>query len=323
VIEVLPDPAPLGAESQELAWEFDTGAGFAAFANPLSPFYEAATPGRLRVTETIRRGAESRARSLVLTVAEAAAALPSLPALPVVFDGAALADVALAGERVAGWRNAAFPAAPERFEPTAATRMPVYATLGRRRAVQFDTAGEAAPNLSYPQRFLRGEAASVQLRADDDSLWTHSFSFQPTRLVALRHIVSLAASGTTRRNFVLQHTAAGALVLRLMQPDASEDTLQNGYNVLIPAMTAGTPYALTLRKRAPATVEAFVGAAAPVPLGVGAGTVLASSLRLGQVQGGTFSFEGFFFDWIAEPAAADDATCLARNALLLERARPA
>jgi hypothetical protein len=85
VIEILPDPAPVGAADQTLVWEFDAGSGYVAFDNPLAPLYEVTDPGLLRITETLAGPAGSVSRQLVLTlVATQQTEAPVLVGAPVI-----------------------------------------------------------------------------------------------------------------------------------------------------------------------------------------------------------------------------------------------
>jgi hypothetical protein len=93
VIEVLPDPAPVNATQQVLSWELDAGTGFTAFENPAAPFYEALTPGALRVTETISDGVQSLSRVLEIAVVESVIVPPVAVTVPVIAGAAAVGQI--------------------------------------------------------------------------------------------------------------------------------------------------------------------------------------------------------------------------------------
>jgi hypothetical protein len=93
VIEILPDPAPVGAEDQTLIWEFDVGTGYVAFENPLSPLYEVTDPGLLKITETLSSRVGSVSRQLVLTLVAA-----QQTEAPVLVGAPAIAGTASVGQ---------------------------------------------------------------------------------------------------------------------------------------------------------------------------------------------------------------------------------
>ena len=253
-------------------------------------------------------------------ITAAAGSVPSLPSTVVQFDSNETGSVTVETGRVAEWKNAqdlggiAFWTAP-----SVARRPAFVAAYDRVGAIHFDTAGGSPPIMEYPERWLNYDGGSVALRADGTSLWTHSLCFMPIALGGVRYIVSAASSSTSRRMFVLYHTTT-SLYLRLNQLDGALDTTART-TLIDGTLAINTPYAITLRKDAAGDVKAFVGNnSTPITCNVGTLSLMPSITRIGQASSGTTAFNGYVFDWIAEPNAdLSNANCAARNATLLSR----
>jgi hypothetical protein len=329
ILTVTEEPAFDGTPALEIArqWQRDTGTGWTDIVGRTGQSY-ALSPedagADVAILYTATNGAGSATvRSNPIGKIQVAAGLPALPPLVAVFDSNDATTVSSSGGRVIEWRNAVDPANAGWWTASSTARRPAHADVFGRRAIHFDTTADSAPMLEYPTRTLAGAGgASVPLHAGAATPFTHSICFMPTGFAGLRYIVSCAGSATARRMFVLYHDASGNLHLRLMQDDGAPNTFAAGFTTLVAGMAPNVPYAITLRKNGASDVDAFVGGdPTPIRCGVGTLSLLPTLIRMGQASAGTTAFEGYVFDWIAEPDnALDNAGCAARNALLLSRA---
>jgi hypothetical protein len=328
ILTVTEEPEFDGTPAIEIArqWQRDTGTGWTDIVGRTGQSY-ALSPedagADVAILYTATNGAGSATvRSNPIGKIQAAAGLPALPALVAVFDSDDVATISSSEGRIADWRNVADPANAAKWTAPTAARRPARAEVFGRRAVHFDAAGDSSPMLEYPARTLGGAGgASVSLHAGTTTPFTHSICFLPTGFAGLRYIVSCAGSATARRMFVLYHDASGNLHLRLMQDDGAPNTFAAGFTTLVAGMAPNVPCAVTLRKNGARDVDAFVGGdPTPIRCGVGTLSLLPTLTRMGQASAGTTAFDGYVFDWIAEPDnALDNAGCAARNALLLNR----